>query len=80
MGNVSVVGYRQLIEPPELGECQDPDCITVSAIESRTRWPGGAPPPSSQLLLVAMYGSREAGWTRVCSTCDERRLRAWLAD
>jgi hypothetical protein len=66
MGQVTVIGYRNLIEPPEMGVCQSPDCITMAAM--------GTP----ELVLVATYSEAGAKPIHVCATCDERMLRAWL--
>ncbi len=73
--SVQVIGRRLRIEPPELGNCEDPECLTVSA-QSIAYWGD-----DRSLLLVAMYSvgdRRENRWQRVCAPCDERRLRAWL--
>jgi hypothetical protein len=89
--NVVVDGYRHLIEPPERGDCQDLECRTVGlGLDSHpvsAQLPENLPVGADwseieaqvghDLLLVAKY-SAGGGWISVCSTCDERRLRAWL--
>jgi hypothetical protein len=68
MSTIEVAWQRSLLEPPEPGRCEDPQCVTVSL---------GLVEP----LLVATY--REAGRTypvTVCAACDERRLRAAIAE
>ncbi len=84
-GRVSVSGYRHLLEPPELGDCQDPECRTWATgadfIASRNPWTGDGTPPGRGLLLVAMYADADqSSWSRVCANCDERILRRWLAE
>jgi hypothetical protein len=88
-GNVSVVGYRHLIEPPELGDCGDPDCRTVAVSTDPWVLAGGGESAATRaerkasagrgVLLVASYVGRssQAG-IRVCAPCDERRLRVWI--
>jgi hypothetical protein len=68
-GRVTVSSYRHLLEPPERGDCQDPECRTIVA------W------PEIGVLLVAMYADGDqSSWSRVCAACDERILRRWLAE
>lgn len=76
MASVTVDGYRHLIEPPERGDCQDVDCVTVSTPEL-TGPVALVDCAGANVLLVATY---DPGGIRVCAACDERRLRAWLAD
>jgi hypothetical protein len=80
---VHVMGYRHLIEPPVAGGCEDDDCQTVAARNLRA---ANAPELAESIrgadvLLVAQYRDAPGAlWTRVCAPCDERRLRAWIAE
>lgn len=65
--NVMVAGYRNLLEPAVLGDCEDPECITVAAT-------------GELVLIVASYRLAGLDPMRVCATCDERILRRWIAD
>ena len=80
MSGVEVIGYRTLIEPPELGDCADPECRTVAVMSLRAaNAPELAAIRGMGVLLVASYSSSDrSAWLRVCTACDERHLRAWL--